>query len=45
MKCNSVIGQHLIKNPEYAKTYTDDNLRIIEQARSPFHLSVCNQVT
>ena len=30
----SAIGQHLITNPECAKTYTDDNFRIIGQARS-----------
>ena len=35
----SAIGQHLITNPECAKTYTDDNFRIIGQARSSFHLS------
>ena len=40
MNCRSAIGQHLIANPECAKTYTDDNFRIIGQARSSFHLSV-----
>ena len=44
MKCDSAIGQHLIKNPECAKTYTDDNFRIIGQARSSFHLSVLESV-
>ena len=44
IKCDSVIGQHLIKNPECAKTYTDDNFRIIAQARSSFHLSVLESV-
>ena len=39
MKSDSAIGQHLIKNPECAKTYSDDNFRIIGQARSSFHLS------
>ena len=29
MKSDSAIGQHLITNPECAKTYTDDNFRII----------------
>ena len=44
MKCDSAIGQHLIKNPECAKTYTDDNFWIIGQARSSFHLSVLESV-
>ena len=44
MKCDSAIVQHLIKNPERAKTYTDDNFRIIGQARSSFHLSVLELV-
>ena len=38
------IGQHLIANPECAKTYTDDNFRIIGQARSSFHLSILESV-
>ena len=38
INCESAIGQHLITNPECAKTYTDDNFRIIGQARSSFHL-------
>ena len=38
------MGQHLITNPECAKTYTDDNFRIIGQARSSFHLSVLESV-
>ena len=42
--CESAIGQHLITNPECAKTYTDDNLRIIGQARSSFHLGVLESV-
>ena len=37
INCESAIGQHLIMNPECAKTYTDDNFRIIGQARSSFH--------
>ena len=40
INCESAIGQQLIANPECAKTYTDDNFRIIRQARSSFHLSV-----
>ena len=38
------MGQHLIANPECAKTYTDDNLWIIGQARSSCHLSVLESV-
>ena len=44
MKSDSAIGQHLITNPECAKTYADDNFRIIGQARSSFHLSVLESV-
>ena len=44
MKSDSAIGQHLIENPECAKTYSDDNFRIIGQARSSFHLSVLESV-
>ena len=44
INCESVIGQHLIANPECAKTYTDDNFRIIGHARSFFHLSVLESV-
>ena len=44
MKSESAIGQHLFANPECAKTYTDDNFRIIGQARSSFHLSVLESV-
>ena len=44
MKSDSAIGQHLIKNPECAKTYSDDNFRITGQARSSFHLSVLESV-
>ena len=40
INCESAIGQHLLTNPECAKTYTDDNFRIIGQGRSSFHLSV-----
>ena len=45
INCESAIGQHLIANPECAKTYTDDNFRITGQARSSFHLSVLESVT
>ena len=44
MKSDSAIGQHLITNPECAKTYTDDNFRIIGQARSSFYLGVLESV-
>ena len=29
INCELAIGQHLLTNPECAKTYTDDNFRII----------------
>ena len=45
INCESAIGQHLITNPECAKTYTDDNFRIIGQVRSSFHLGVLNLLT
>ena len=44
MKSDSAIGQHVITNRECAKTYTDDNCRIIGQARSSFHLCVLESV-
>ena len=44
ISCESAVGQHLIANPDCAKTYTDDNFRIIGQARSSFHLSVLESV-
>ena len=44
INCESAIGQHLVTNPECAKTYTDDNFRIIGQARSSFHLGVLESV-
>ena len=44
INCESAIGQHLLTYPECAKTYTDDNFRIIGQARSSFHLSVLESV-
>ena len=31
MKSDSAIGQHLSKDPECGKTYSDDNFRIIGQ--------------
>ena len=40
INCESAIEQHLLTNPECAKTDTDGNFRIIGQARSSFHLSV-----
>ena len=43
MKNDSAIG-HLITNPDCAKTYTNDNFRIIGQARSSFHLGVLESV-
>ena len=42
--CESAIGQHLLTNPECAKTYINDNFRIIGQARSSFHLNVLESV-
>ena len=44
INCESAIGQHLITSPECAKTYTDDNFRIIGQTRSSFHLGVLEAV-
>ena len=44
INCESSIGQHLIANPECAKTYTDDNFRIIGQARSSLYLNVLESV-
>ena len=44
MKSDSAIGKYLFTNIECAKTYTDDNFRIIGQARSSFHLSVLESV-
>ena len=40
----SAIGQHLITNPECAKTYMDDNFWIMRQASSSFHLGVLKSV-
>ena len=40
--CDSVIGKHLTTNPKCIKTYSDDNFRIIGQARSSFHLVFWN---
>ena len=44
INCESAIGEHLIANPERAKTYTDENFRIIGQARSSLHLSALESV-
>ena len=44
MKSDSAIGQHLIKNPECAKIYSDHTVWTIGQARSSFHLSVLESV-
>jgi len=44
INCESAIAQHLIANPECATTYTDENFRIIGQARLSFHLSVLESV-
>ena len=44
INCESAIGQDLIANLECAKTYTNDNFRIIGHARSSFHLSVLESV-
>ena len=44
MKSDSAIGQHLIENPECAKTYSGDNFRIIGQAGSSFRLTVLESV-
>ena len=44
INCESAIGHHLIANPECAKTYNDDNFRIIGQARSSFHFGVLESV-
>ena len=44
INCESATGQHLLTNPECAKTYTDDTFRIIGQGRSSIHLSVLESV-
>jgi len=44
INCEWAIGQHLIANPEGTKTYTDDDIRIIAQARSSFHLGVLKSI-
>ena len=41
--CDSAIG-HLITYSECAKTYTEDNCRIIGQANPSFHLIVLESV-
>ena len=42
--CESAIGQHLIRNSECTKAYTDNNFWIIGQVRSSFHLGVLESV-
>ena len=44
INCESAIGQHLIRNPECTKRYTNNNFRIIGQARSSFQLGVLESV-
>ena len=44
INCESAIGKHLIANRECAKTYTDDNFRIIGQARSSFSFKCLESV-
>ena len=44
INCESAIGQHQPTNSECARTYTDDNLWTIGQARSSFHLSFLESV-
>ena len=39
-QCGSVIGLHLMKNPECATQYSNDQFSILAKARSIFHLSV-----
>ena len=39
-QCVSVIGLHLIQNPECATQYSNDQFPILAKARSTFHLSV-----
>ena len=43
-KNDSAIGHNLIKCLECAKTYADDNVHIIRQARSSFYLNVLESV-
>ena len=45
MDCDSAKEQHRIKNPELAKTYTDDDFRTMGQAISPFHLNLMELVS
>ena len=44
MKSNSAIGQHLNKNPECTKTYSDDNFLIIGQAKLFFQSIVLESI-
>ena len=45
MNSDSAIGQHLLTNPECAKTYTDDNFRIIGKQDRPFIYVFWNRFT
>ena len=42
--CDSVIGQHLLENPDCAKNYNGDMFQIIGKARSSFHLAVLESI-
>ena len=44
INCESTIGQHLITNPECAKTSTDHNFRMLGQARLSYHSSALESV-
>ncbi len=44
LKNDSDIGQHLHDNPECAKAYSANGLRVIRQARSTFHLGILESV-
>ena len=44
MNCHPAIGHNITTNADCAKTYSDDNSWIIEQARSALHLSVLESV-
>ena len=40
----SAIGQHLVENPEFGRSFTDDKFSILSRARSDFHLSILHAV-
>ena len=42
--CNSAIGQHLLENPGYEKSYNGDMFRINCKARSSFHLAILESI-